>query len=82
VSVFEATVDHIARDHDTNPTRVNYATRRRALACWHMPKADWAELCADIPQIRPDDGQNGRSRSGISARVGPPPSPNTSTVPS
>jgi len=50
-SVFEAAVDRVAHDLDTNPTRINYATRRRVLACWHMPETDWAELCADIPKL-------------------------------
>jgi hypothetical protein len=48
---FEAKVEQIAAQLDTNPARVNYTRRRNAMADWHMPIADWADLCTSIPRL-------------------------------
>lgn len=48
---FEAGVERIATELDSNPHRVNYARRRWAMATWRMPTPDWPELCHGIPKL-------------------------------
>lgn len=50
-AVFEAAVEQIASDLDESPVRVNYATRRRTMANWRLPEADWIALCSGIPKL-------------------------------
>ncbi|MFJ4860615.1 TniQ family protein [Streptomyces sp. NPDC088748] len=48
---FEAGVERIAAELDSNPNRVNYARRRQSIATWRMPAPDWPELCDGIPKL-------------------------------
>ncbi|MFE4574326.1 TniQ family protein [Streptomyces chartreusis] len=51
-SRFEANTERLAHHLDDLPQRINYAHRRRILAEWHMPRADWSDLIKDLPQAR------------------------------
>ncbi|MCX0242079.1 hypothetical protein [Streptomyces drozdowiczii] len=48
---FEAGVERIAAELDSNPNRVNYARRRQSIATWRMPAPDWPGLCDGIPKL-------------------------------
>jgi hypothetical protein len=50
-TTFETAVEQAAADLDRQHERVDYARRRRALATWHMPATDWADLCSGIPRL-------------------------------
>lgn len=49
---FEDITEQLARHLDGLPQRVNYANRRRALASWQLPRADWSALIEGLPQGR------------------------------
>ncbi|WP_326825003.1 hypothetical protein [Streptosporangium sp. NBC_01756] len=48
---FETAVEQIACILDSDPNRINYADRRRAMATWEMPQAAWTRLCTGIPKM-------------------------------
>ncbi|SEH02386.1 hypothetical protein SAMN05444920_12644 [Nonomuraea solani] len=48
---FETAVEQIACILDNDPERINYTDRRRAMATWEMPQADWIRLCTGIPKM-------------------------------
>ncbi|MFF4622713.1 hypothetical protein [Nonomuraea jabiensis] len=48
---FETAVEQIARILDSDPNRINYADRRRAMDTWEMPQVDWTRLCTGIPKM-------------------------------
>ncbi|MGV9778233.1 hypothetical protein [Streptosporangium sp. NPDC003464] len=47
---FETAVEQIARILDNQPERINYADRRRAMATWEMPQADWIRHAPASPR--------------------------------
>lgn len=47
---FEDIAEQLATHLDALPERINYATRRRALATWQMPDEDWSVLCSGLSQ--------------------------------
>ncbi|MFD7027444.1 TniQ family protein [Streptomyces sp. NPDC059917] len=48
---FEYAVEQVAQYLDSDPVRIDYARRRRALATWQLPDPDWAELCDGLRQF-------------------------------
>ena len=62
---FERTVDRIAHHLDSDPARVNYARRRRAMSNWQMPPADWSTLCSDILRLGRMRGRNDPSLATV-----------------
>ncbi|MFJ6083195.1 TniQ family protein [Streptomyces sp. NPDC092369] len=49
---FQECTEQLARHLDGSPRRINYASRRRTLADWQMPRSDWSALIEGLPQAR------------------------------
>ncbi len=49
---FAQAVEQVARVLDEQPHRIDYANRRSILSSWHLPGANWSDICSGLETLR------------------------------